>query len=41
MNKYGAVLDDLGMEPMLDKIMNDYISPLARGDIVIFMGFPL
>ncbi|XP_054809361.1 2-oxoglutarate and iron-dependent oxygenase domain-containing protein CP2-like isoform X3 [Prosopis cineraria] len=30
MNRYGAVLDDLGMETMLDKLMNDYIIPLAR-----------
>ncbi|KAI9120119.1 hypothetical protein K1719_008767 [Acacia pycnantha] len=35
MNHYGAVLDDLGMETMLDKLMNDYIIPLAR---VFFAG---
>lgn len=31
MNQYGAVLDDLGMESMLDKLMNDYIRPISQG----------
>lgn len=30
MNQYGAVLDDFGLETMLDKLMNDFIRPLAR-----------
>ncbi|KAG6490513.1 hypothetical protein ZIOFF_051811 [Zingiber officinale] len=30
MNKYGAVLDDFGMETMLNKLMDDFISPVAR-----------
>lgn len=31
MNKYGAVLDDFGLETMLDRLMNDFICPIARG----------
>ncbi|CAJ2630630.1 unnamed protein product [Trifolium pratense] len=31
MNQYGAVLDDFGLENMLDKLMNDFIRPLAGG----------
>ncbi|AES76574.1 putative procollagen-lysine 5-dioxygenase [Medicago truncatula] len=30
MNKYGAVLDDFGLEPMLDKLMDDFVRPLSR-----------
>ncbi|KAK7280409.1 hypothetical protein RJT34_25473 [Clitoria ternatea] len=30
MNKYGAVLDDFGLEPMLDRLMNEFICPLSR-----------
>ncbi|GMH27482.1 hypothetical protein Nepgr_029325 [Nepenthes gracilis] len=30
MNKYGAVLDDFGLETMLDKLMNDFICPLSK-----------
>ncbi|CAA0817202.1 2-oxoglutarate (2OG) and Fe(II)-dependent oxygenase superfamily protein [Striga hermonthica] len=30
MNKYGVVLDDFGMETMLDKFMEDFIRPLSR-----------
>ncbi|KAG6525329.1 hypothetical protein ZIOFF_015285 [Zingiber officinale] len=30
MNKYGAVLDDFGLEAMLNKLMEEYISPMAR-----------
>ncbi|XP_058764617.1 2-oxoglutarate and iron-dependent oxygenase domain-containing protein CP2-like [Vicia villosa] len=30
MNQYGAVLDDFGLESMLDKLMNDFIRPIAR-----------
>lgn len=32
MNKFGAVLDDFGLEPMLDKLMDDFVRPLSRGD---------
>ncbi|KAL3501802.1 hypothetical protein ACH5RR_036251 [Cinchona calisaya] len=30
MNKYGAVLDDFGMETMLDKLMEEFIRPMSR-----------
>lgn len=30
MNKYGAVLDDFGLETMLRKLMDDFILPLSR-----------
>ncbi|PIA33454.1 hypothetical protein AQUCO_04100111v1 [Aquilegia coerulea] len=30
MNKYGAVLDDFGLETMLDNLMNDFIRPISR-----------
>ncbi|CAH9104794.1 unnamed protein product [Cuscuta epithymum] len=30
MNKFGAVLDDFGMENMLDKLMEDFIRPISR-----------
>ncbi|XP_042505990.1 2-oxoglutarate and iron-dependent oxygenase domain-containing protein CP2-like [Macadamia integrifolia] len=30
MNKYGAVLDDFGLETMLDKLMDDFIRPMSR-----------
>ncbi|KAM7271741.1 hypothetical protein ACFE04_030955 [Oxalis oulophora] len=30
MKKFGAVLDDFGMETMLDKFMKDFISPLSK-----------
>ncbi|KAM7272041.1 hypothetical protein ACFE04_031255 [Oxalis oulophora] len=30
MNKFGAVLDDFGMETMLDKFMKDFISPISK-----------
>lgn len=33
MNKYGAVLDDFGLETMLDKLMEDFICPISRGSI--------
>ena len=32
MNKYGAVLDDFGLETMLDKLMEGYIRPISKGD---------
>ncbi|CAL5419269.1 unnamed protein product [Camellia sinensis] len=30
MNKHGAVLDDFGLETMLDKLMEDFIRPISR-----------
>ncbi|KAK7343438.1 hypothetical protein VNO77_12185 [Canavalia gladiata] len=30
MNKYGVVLDDFGMETMLDRLMNDFIRPISQ-----------
>ncbi|KAJ0038677.1 hypothetical protein Pint_22162 [Pistacia integerrima] len=30
MNKFGAVLDDFGLETMLDKLMNDFIRPMSK-----------
>lgn len=30
MNKYGAVLDDFGLETMLDKLMEDFVRPMSR-----------
>lgn len=32
MNKYGAVLDDFGLEPMLSKLMEEFICPMSKGD---------
>lgn len=34
MNKYGAVLDDFGLETMLDKLMEGYVRPIAKGAIL-------
>ena len=31
MNKHGAVLDDFGLETMLDKLMEEFIRPLSKG----------
>ncbi|KAG8639151.1 hypothetical protein MANES_14G108800v8 [Manihot esculenta] len=31
MNKYGAVLDDFGLETVLDKWMDEYIRPMSKG----------
>lgn len=30
MNKYGAVLDDFGLETMLDKLMHDFVLPISK-----------
>ncbi|KAG9147829.1 hypothetical protein Leryth_003429 [Lithospermum erythrorhizon] len=30
MNKYGAVLDDFGLESMLEKLMDDFIRPISK-----------
>ncbi|KAB2077991.1 hypothetical protein ES319_A06G129700v1 [Gossypium barbadense] len=31
MNKFGAVLDDFGLETMLGKLMEDFIRPISKG----------
>ena len=36
MNKYGVVLDDFGLETMLNKLMDGYICPMSRGDVSLF-----
>ncbi|MED6127681.1 2-oxoglutarate and iron-dependent oxygenase domain-containing protein icu11 [Stylosanthes scabra] len=41
MNKFGAVLDDFGMESMLDKLMKDFIRPLSRVFFAEFGGCSL
>lgn len=35
MNKYGAVLDDFGMESMLDSLMEDFIRPMSKGECLL------
>lgn len=35
MNRYGAVLDDFGLETMLDKLMEDFIRPMSRGNSLL------
>lgn len=35
MNKYGAVLDDFGLETMLDKLMENFIRPISKGDALL------
>ena len=37
MNQYGVVLDDFGMEAMLDKLMNDFIRPISQGHFLFFL----
>ncbi|KAJ6881818.1 2-oxoglutarate and iron-dependent oxygenase domain-containing protein CP2-like isoform X1 [Populus alba x Populus x berolinensis] len=37
MNKYGAVLDDFGLETMLDKLMNGFIRPISKGDTYVLI----
>ncbi|XP_057731985.1 2-oxoglutarate and iron-dependent oxygenase domain-containing protein ICU11-like [Arachis stenosperma] len=41
MNKFGVVLDDFGMESMLDKLMKDFIRPLSRVFFAEFGGCSL
>ena len=36
MNKYGAVLDDFGMKNMLEKLMEDFIRPISKGDLAFW-----
>ena len=31
MNKYGAVLDDFGLEAMLNQFMEQFVAPISRG----------
>lgn len=31
MNRFGVVLDDFGFESMLQKLVDDFISPLSQG----------
>lgn len=31
MNKYGAVLDDFGLEAMLNQFMEQFIAPISKG----------
>jgi hypothetical protein len=31
MNKYGAVLDDFGLEAMLNQFMQQFIAPISKG----------
>lgn len=32
MNKYGVVLDDFGMESMLNNFMDEFISPISKSE---------
>lgn len=32
MNKSGAVLDDFGLQAMLQKFMEDFLRPIAKGN---------
>ncbi|PWA39043.1 oxoglutarate/iron-dependent dioxygenase [Artemisia annua] len=41
MNKFGAVLDDFGMEPMLEKLMEDFIRHISRIFFADVGGFVL
>lgn len=33
MNKFGAVLDDFGLDNMLDKLMEDFIRPISKSNV--------
>lgn len=33
MNKYGAVLDDFGMESMLEKLMEDFVRHISKSKL--------
>lgn len=38
MNRFGAVLDDFGLDAMLEKLMEDFIRPISRGkNLYIFI----
>lgn len=34
MNKYGAVLDDFGLEVMLNQFMEQFIAPMSTGYLI-------
>lgn len=34
MNKYGAVLDDFGLEAMLNQFMEQFIAPISKGCMI-------
>lgn len=34
MNKYGAVLDDFGLEAMLNQFMEEFIAPISKGYLI-------
>ena len=36
MNKYGAVLDDFGLEAMLNQFMEEFIAPVSKGYLISF-----
>lgn len=40
-NKFGVVLDDFGLDAMLQKLLDDFISPISQGYIYIFWGICL
>lgn len=35
MNKYGAVLDDFGLEAMLNQFMEQFIAPISTGYLIV------
>jgi len=37
LHEHGAVLHDLGMEPMLQTFRKEYIEPITRGDFLFFL----
>ena len=37
MSKHGVVLEDFGLETMLDKFMSDFIHPISRGFCLFFL----
>ncbi|CAN0907801.1 2-oxoglutarate and iron-dependent oxygenase domain-containing protein CP2 [Linum grandiflorum] len=41
MNKYGAVLDDFGLDPMLAKLMDGFINPMSKVLFPEFNRLPL
>lgn len=41
MNAYGAVLDDFGLETMLDKLMEDFIRPMSKSNKFGFISTKL
>ncbi|KAH9322768.1 hypothetical protein KI387_017407, partial [Taxus chinensis] len=41
MNKYGAVLDDFGFYPMLDKLMTEFVTPMATVFFSALLGSTL